>query len=79
MSEVNVHYAKTHLSKLIQAALNGEDVVISRRNKPVVRLQVISSDPPERRFGGLKGMVLRMDDSFDDELEDFADYAPMAK
>ncbi len=38
-----------------------------------------SEQPPViRRLGGLKGMVLRMDDSFDDELEDFADYAPFS-
>ncbi len=76
---MNVHYAKTHLSRLIQDALKGEDVVISRRNKPVVRLQVIATGPPERRFGGLRGMILQMDDSFDDEVEDFAEYMPGMK
>ena len=79
MSEVNVHYAKTHLSKLIQDALRGEEVVIARRNKPVVRLQAISPAPIERRFGGLKRLVVQMGDSFDDEVEDFADYAPSRK
>ena len=36
-----------------------------------------SEKPPViRRFGGLKGIVIQMEDSFDDELEDFADYVP---
>lgn len=38
MQRVTIHTAKTHLSRLIEAALAGEDVVISRGNTPVVRL-----------------------------------------
>ena len=38
MHRVTIHAAKTHLSRLIEAALAGEDVVISRGNTPVVRL-----------------------------------------
>lgn len=38
MKQVTIHAAKTNLSKLIEAALNGEEVVIARGSKPVVRL-----------------------------------------
>ncbi len=38
MQRVTIHTAKTHLSRLIEAALAGEDVVISRGSTPVVRL-----------------------------------------
>jgi len=38
MQRVTIHTAKTHLSRLIEAALSGEDVVISRGSTPVVRL-----------------------------------------
>jgi antitoxin (DNA-binding transcriptional repressor) of toxin-antitoxin stability system len=41
MRHVTVHAAKTHLSRLIEAALAGEEVVISRGEKPVVRLVAI--------------------------------------
>jgi prevent-host-death family protein len=44
--QVTVHAAKTHLSKLIEAALSGEEVVIARGRKPVVRLVPI----PQRKF-----------------------------
>jgi prevent-host-death family protein len=44
--QVTVHAAKTHLSKLIEAALSGEEVVIARGRKPVVRLVPI----PQGRF-----------------------------
>ena len=43
--EVNVHHAKTHLSKLIAAAESGEEVVIARNGKPAVKLVVI----PEKK------------------------------
>lgn len=38
MTKVNVHEAKTHLSKLLEKALNGEEVVIAKAGKPLVRL-----------------------------------------
>lgn len=38
MQQVNVHVAKTNLSKLIDAALAGEEIIIAKGNKPVVRL-----------------------------------------
>ena len=44
--QVTVHAAKTHLSKLIEAALSGEEVVIARGRKPVVKLVPI----PQRKF-----------------------------
>ncbi len=45
--EVNVHHAKTHLSKLIAAAESGEEVVIARNGKPAVKL--ILAAPPVRK------------------------------
>jgi prevent-host-death family protein len=52
MQKVTIHAAKTQLSKLIEAALSGEEVVIAKGNKPVVRLVPL---PQGRfRFGVLK-------------------------
>jgi len=45
--EVNVHHAKTHLSKLIAAVESGEEVVIARAGKPAVRL--VLATPPARK------------------------------
>lgn len=45
--EVNVHHAKTHLSRLIAAAESGEEVIIARDGKPAVRLVVVT--PPTRK------------------------------
>ena len=47
--EVNVHQAKTHLSKLIAAAENGEEIVIARNGKPAVKLVVVGENKASRR------------------------------
>ena len=50
-----VHAAKTNLSRLIKRANRGEDVVIVRGRTPVARLVAITTEPPVRRFGAMKG------------------------
>ena len=74
MRQVNVHEAKTHLSRLIREALEGEEVVIARGNRPLVRLEVLPEAREPRRLGTERGLIVRMDDDFDTPLEDFADY-----
>ena len=52
---VNVHEAKTHLSRLLEEAMAGEDIVIAKAGKPKVRLVPVE-DPPKRELalhGGL--------------------------
>ncbi|WP_428396146.1 type II toxin-antitoxin system Phd/YefM family antitoxin [Lichenicoccus sp.] len=46
MQQVTIHAAKTHLSRLIEAALKGEEIIIAKGSKPVVRLVPV----PQRRF-----------------------------
>lgn len=48
MSISNIHDAKTNLSKLIEAALRGEDVVIAKAGKPLVRLVAVADKPQEK-------------------------------
>jgi antitoxin (DNA-binding transcriptional repressor) of toxin-antitoxin stability system len=72
--QVNIHEAKTQLSKLIQAALNGKQVIIARGNKPVVRLEVLPEARGNRKIGNAKGLVLAMADDFDEPVEDFSEY-----
>ena len=59
--DVDVHYAKTNLSKLIRAVESGEDVFITRRGVPVIQLNPVTR--PKPRFGTLKGLVGPIDDS----------------
>jgi len=72
--QVNIHEAKTHLSRLIQAALNGKEVIIARDNKPVVRLDVLPGAANRRKIGNAKGLILSMADDFDEPLDDFKEY-----
>ena len=51
--QVNLHDAKIHLSRYVDQALAGEEVVIARAGKPLVRLMPEDSDPPPRRPGFL--------------------------
>ena len=57
METVNIYEAKTRLSQLVDKAASGEDVVVSRNGKPLVRITRL--DVPQRpiRFGVLKGKV----------------------
>jgi prevent-host-death family protein len=64
--QVSIHEAKTQLSKLIAAAERGEEVIIARRDKPVVRLKLIKDFQGGTRIGGLKGKKLKMGARFDD-------------
>jgi len=73
MHQANIHEAKTNLSKLIQEALNGEEVVIAKGNKPVVKLVPLQQQKVKRQLGLAKGKVTMTDD-FDAPLDDFTAY-----
>ena len=49
--QVNVHEAKTQLSKLIEAALNGEEVIIARDGTPVAQILALPKVKPKFKFG----------------------------
>ena len=53
-----MHEAKTQLSRLVERALAGEEVLIARAGTPLVRLQPIASGTARRRPGALRGRVV---------------------
>ena len=69
MKTVNVHEAKTNLSKLLKQVAAGEEVVIARDGKPVARLLPIVERPPRRILGIDKGRYAIPED-FNDPLPD---------
>ena len=69
MKIVTIHAAKTNLSKLIEQACAGEEIVIARGSEPVVRLVPVAPLKPQRKPGTLKGK-LTVPDSFFDPLTD---------
>jgi prevent-host-death family protein len=62
MKVVNVHAAKSNLSKLIEEACKGEEVVIARGSEPVVKLVPVHRAEVKRQFGSLKGRLVVPDD-----------------
>ncbi|MDP3384614.1 MAG: type II toxin-antitoxin system prevent-host-death family antitoxin [Phenylobacterium sp.] len=66
MPTVNIHEAKTHLSRLIEAALQGESFIIAKAGKPLVQVTAIEpADVPKSRIGFMAGRITVPDD-FDD-------------
>ncbi|MDR0934252.1 MAG: type II toxin-antitoxin system prevent-host-death family antitoxin [Burkholderiaceae bacterium] len=58
MRQVNIHEAKTHLSRLIEQAVKGEPFVIAKSGKPMVTVSAYTPPPnPADRIGFLRGMI----------------------
>lgn len=75
MTIVNIHDAKTHLSRLIERAASGETVVIAKAGKPVAKLVPLEQPKVDtsRRLGGLQGQLTIPDDFkgfMKDEIEE---------
>ena len=66
---VNIHEAKTHLSRLLSRVMSGEEIIIARAGKPVARLIPIRDRPATRVSGSAKGKVVIAPD-FDAPLPD---------
>jgi prevent-host-death family protein len=62
--KVNIHHAKTHLSRLIEDVAGGSEVLIAKGGRPMARLVPLRRDDTPRRPGLLKGK-LRIADDFD--------------
>jgi prevent-host-death family protein len=56
MKIVNVHEAKTHLSRLLEEVAAGQEVVIARAGRPVARLTALQPTRPPRQLGALAGL-----------------------
>lgn len=65
MQITNIHDAKSHLSKLIERAVEGEEVIICKAGKPIVRLVKYQKEMQPRKPGYWKGKV-RIADDFDE-------------
>jgi len=70
MPTVNIYEAKTQLSKLVDIAAEGTDVVIARNGKPVAKLTAVKETKPVYKLGLLKGKGGWLADDFDAPLPD---------
>lgn len=69
MQTVNIHDAKTHLSRLLEQVAGGEEIIIAKAGKAVARLVPLEAPPKKRKLGLLKGK-LNVPDDFDAPLTD---------
>ncbi len=73
MDTVNIHEAKTHLSRLVEKAANGESIIIAKAGKPMAKLVPIDAPPArkQRRFGIMPHIEVPddIDTMFQDEIE----------
>ena len=73
MTQVNIHEAKTNLSKLIDKVLKGESVIISKSNKPVVKLVLVDEMKNKRSLGTAKESI-KISEDFDTPVNEFKEY-----
>jgi prevent-host-death family protein len=57
MHTVNIHEAKTHLSKLVDAVMHGEEIIIAKSGRPAAKLVPFTSSKPKGKPGALKGKI----------------------
>ena len=74
MAKFNIAEAKANFSKLVQKAMHGEEVIIAKDNKPVLKLVALDQPRRARKPGSGKGQILYIAPDFDATPEDFRDY-----
>lgn len=74
MAQFNIAEAKANFSKLVQKAMHGEEVIITRANKPVLRLVALDQPKGTRKPGSGKGQILYVAPDFDATPEGFKGY-----
>lgn len=71
MRTVNIHEAKTNFSRLVNAASDGEVIVIAKAGRPVAKLTRLDAPTtPAKRLGFLKGAMFSVPDDFDTMMQD---------
>jgi prevent-host-death family protein len=69
MTTVNIHEAKTHLSRLVDEVAAGAEIIIAKAGKPMARLSPISAPVRKKQLGLLKGKI-KVPDDFNAPLAD---------
>ncbi len=73
MATIAIEEAQAHLAEIIERLAPGEEVVVTRGDRPVATIKATPASRPIPRLGTLRGTVLSME-HFDDPLEEFEEY-----
>jgi antitoxin (DNA-binding transcriptional repressor) of toxin-antitoxin stability system len=71
--QVSATEAAAKLNELIEAAINGEEVILLNGDRPAIKLTPIGKIRPDRKPGSAKGLIW-MSDDFEEPLEEFKEY-----
>ena len=74
MKQYNIAEAKSHFSEMVKRALLGEEIIIAKDNKPLLRLSPMTDRKKKRKPGSAKGQILSIAPDFDDLPADFKEY-----
>ena len=74
MARYNISEAKARFSELVTRAVSGEEVILARANKPLLKLVPLAPPSGGRRPGSAKGQILRIARDFDSTPPDFGEY-----
>ncbi len=73
MQQVDITQAQVQITQLLQSALRGEEIIITRDNQPILKLIQFAPTLKRRQRGSTKGQIWMAPD-FDEPLEDFREY-----
>lgn len=73
MQQIDITEAQAHISHILQSALDGEEIIITRDNQPILKLIQFLPTPKRRQRGSAAGQIWMAPD-FDEPLEDFQEY-----
>lgn len=76
MRKISLEEAEAQFLLLIEAALQGEEVIITQENQPIIKLVTLPSPKPPRQPGRGKHLKVSLSDDFDEPLPDFTEYIP---
>ena len=65
METINIHEAKTHLSRLVEKAAKGESFIIAKAGKPMVKVVPLEDEKPKKRIGFMEGQFTVPDDFYE--------------
>jgi prevent-host-death family protein len=73
MQQINIHEAKTHLSRLLEVVSKGEEVIIAKHGKPVAILSAYTEDITPRKLGGSWEGKVKISEDFNDCDDEIAE------
>jgi len=73
MQNIDINKAGQRLPELVNYAVSGDEIIITKGGKPVAKLVAIPKSKQQRQFGSAKGLI-KVSDDFDEPLEDFKEY-----